>query len=184
MTFIVLVGLWGDMMHLSRIAVSGFRASAEDAMVCDLPGRFSVLIGANGAGKTTLTDALYLAHTAGRFPVLPRFGSATLAPERSTRTIEVAYLLGDSLEEEGPLGRRLHEVDHLPLSRVAQSWGVTLSRRLGGVAAKVEGLPHDRVTSELACPAGRVGRMSLCPSLIRKSSARMSCGSRGTAGRA
>lgn len=66
MTFIVLLGLWGDMMHLSRIAVSGFRASAEDAMVCDLPGRFSVLIGANGVGKTTLTDALYLAHAAGR----------------------------------------------------------------------------------------------------------------------
>ncbi|MEU5655028.1 AAA family ATPase [Streptomyces sp. NPDC047737] len=139
MTFIVLFGLWGDIMHLSRIAVSGFRASAEDAMVCDLPGRFSVLIGANGAGKTTLTDALYLAHTAGRFPVLPRFGSAALAPERSTRTIEVTYLLGDSLEEEGHLGRRLHEVDHLPLSRVAQTWGVTLSRRLGGVAAKVDG---------------------------------------------
>ncbi|MFJ2598950.1 hypothetical protein ACIO3M_39550, partial [Streptomyces erythrochromogenes] len=31
------------------------------------------------------------------------------------------------------------------------------------------GLPHDRVTSELACPLGQVGRMSLCPSLIRKS---------------
>ncbi|MEV3912103.1 DUF6529 family protein, partial [Streptomyces canus] len=31
------------------------------------------------------------------------------------------------------------------------------------------GLPHDRVTSELACPVGRVGRMSLCPSLIRRS---------------
>ncbi|WP_457493028.1 aminotransferase-like domain-containing protein [Streptomyces sp. P5_D11] len=46
------------------------------------------------------------------------------------------------------------------------------------------GLMHDRVTSELACPVGRVGRMSLCPSLIRKSSARMSCGSRGTAARA
>jgi NAD(P)-dependent dehydrogenase (short-subunit alcohol dehydrogenase family) len=46
------------------------------------------------------------------------------------------------------------------------------------------GLVHDRVTSELACPVGRVGRMSLCPSHIRKSSARMSCGSRGTAARA
>ncbi|MFG2943502.1 hypothetical protein ACGFYX_47770, partial [Streptomyces sp. NPDC048282] len=32
-----------------------------------------------------------------------------------------------------------------------------------------QGLPHDRVTSELACPVGRVGRMSLCPSLIPKS---------------
>ncbi|MFD7557397.1 HNH endonuclease, partial [Streptomyces sp. NPDC059835] len=31
------------------------------------------------------------------------------------------------------------------------------------------GLPHDRVTSELACPVGQVGRMSLCPSPIRKS---------------
>ncbi|MER5530476.1 hypothetical protein ABT075_38880, partial [Streptomyces sp. NPDC002677] len=30
------------------------------------------------------------------------------------------------------------------------------------------GLPHDRVTSELACPMGRMGRMSLCPSLIPK----------------
>jgi hypothetical protein len=45
------------------------------------------------------------------------------------------------------------------------------------------GLVHDRVTSELACPVGRVGRMSLCPSLIRKSSARMSSGSRGIAAR-
>lgn len=45
------------------------------------------------------------------------------------------------------------------------------------------GLPHDRVTSELACPAGQVGRMSLCPSLIRKSSAKTLCGSRGTAAR-
>ncbi|MFE5114015.1 DUF6221 family protein, partial [Streptomyces sp. NPDC056663] len=31
------------------------------------------------------------------------------------------------------------------------------------------GLVHDRVTSELACPVGRVGRMSLCPSHTRKS---------------
>ncbi|MEU4098680.1 hypothetical protein [Streptomyces sp. NPDC026673] len=45
------------------------------------------------------------------------------------------------------------------------------------------GLLHDRVTSELACPVGRVGRMSLCPSPIRKSSAKTSCESRGTAAR-
>ncbi len=89
-------------MHLSRIAVSGFRASAEDAMVCDLPGRFSVLIGANGVGgKTTLTDALYLAHAASRFPVLPRFGSATLASERATRTISIAYLLATASKRKG-----------------------------------------------------------------------------------
>ncbi|MDX2647059.1 NB-ARC domain-containing protein [Streptomyces sp. PA03-1a] len=45
------------------------------------------------------------------------------------------------------------------------------------------GLLHDRVTSELACPVGRVGRMSLCPSPIRKSSAKTSCESQGTAAR-
>ncbi|MFB6528975.1 AAA family ATPase [Streptomyces sp. NPDC056399] len=131
--------MWGDIVHLSRIAVSGFRASAEQAMTCDLPGRFSVLIGANGAGKTTLTDALYLAHPTSRFPVLPRYGSATLAPERSTRSIEVSYKLGDSLTDEGRLGRQLHEADHRPLGHLAESWGVTLSRRLGGVATKIEG---------------------------------------------
>ncbi|MGW4881646.1 hypothetical protein ACWEPI_34435 [Streptomyces sp. NPDC004262] len=47
----------------------------------------------------------------------------------------------------------------------------------------LQGLPHDRVTSELACPMRRVGRMSLCPSPIPKSSARTSGGSRGTAAR-
>ncbi|MCO6751703.1 AAA family ATPase [Streptomyces sp. IpFD-1.1] len=137
MNAVVLIDLWGDMVHLSRIAVSGFRASAEGAMACDLPGRFSALIGANGAGKTTLTDALYLAHPTSRFPVLPRYGSAALAPERSTRAIEVAYELGDSLDEEGHLGRRLHQVDHRPLGQVAQSWDVRLDRRLGGVVPKV-----------------------------------------------
>ncbi|MFD3943278.1 ATP-dependent endonuclease [Streptomyces sp. NPDC058579] len=134
----VLIGLWGDIVHLSRIAVSGFRASAEGEMTCDLPGRFSVLIGANGSGKTTLTDTLYLAHPTSRFPILPRYGSATLAPERSTRSIEVSYKLGDSLTGEGRLGRQLHEADHRPLGHVAQSWGVTLSRRLGSVATKIE----------------------------------------------
>ncbi|MEU8961956.1 hypothetical protein AB0C89_09640 [Streptomyces sp. NPDC048491] len=45
------------------------------------------------------------------------------------------------------------------------------------------GLPRDRVTSELACPVRQLGKMSLCPNPIRKSSARTSCGSRGTAAR-
>ncbi|WP_159083221.1 ATP-dependent endonuclease [Streptomyces sp. P3] len=126
------------MVHLSRIAVSGFRASTEGEIVCHLPGRFGVLIGANGAGKTTLTDALYLAHPGSRFPVLPRYGSATLAPEGSKRTIEVAYKLADSLAEEGRLGRQLHRVGHQRLGEVAQRWGVTLSRRLGSVATKIE----------------------------------------------
>lgn len=128
----------GGMVHLSRIAVSGFRASADGEMVCHLPGRFSVLIGANGVGKTTLTDALYLSHPGSRFPALPRYGAATLAPERSTRTIKVEYRLGDSLTEEGRLGRQLHEVNHQRLGDVAQSWGTTLSRRLGSVTPKID----------------------------------------------
>ncbi|GAA2377370.1 MULTISPECIES: hypothetical protein [Streptomyces] len=106
-------------------------------MVSHLPGRFGVLIGANGAGKTTLTDALHLAHPGSCFPLLPRYGSATLAPEGSNRTIEVAYKLGDSLTEEGRHGHQLHVVGHQRLGKVAQNWGVTLSRRLGSVATKV-----------------------------------------------
>ncbi|MFF7143319.1 ATP-dependent endonuclease [Streptomyces nodosus] len=125
------------MVHLSRVAVSGFRATAEDPMVCDLPGRFSVLLGANGAGKTTLTDAPYLAHPGSRFPVLPRYGSSALAPMNVNRTIEVTYKLGDSLAAEGRLGRQLHEASHRRLGEVADSWSVSLSRKLGTVAARV-----------------------------------------------
>ncbi len=64
-------------MYLSRLKVSGLRASAEGEFECHLPGRFSVLIGANGVGKTTITDSLYMAHTS-RFPLLPRPSSAVL----------------------------------------------------------------------------------------------------------
>ncbi|MFG3558319.1 AAA family ATPase [Micromonospora sp. NPDC047557] len=49
-------------MHLSKITVHGFRASAEDLIECEITGRFSVLIGANNAGKSTVCDALYLTH--------------------------------------------------------------------------------------------------------------------------
>lgn len=106
-------------------------------MICDLPGRFSVLIGANGAGKTTLTDALYLAHPGSRFPALPRFGSAVLAPMDSDRTIEVTYTLNERLTSEGRLGRELHSTRHRRLGGVAESWSVSLSRQLGTVAARV-----------------------------------------------
>jgi putative ATP-dependent endonuclease of OLD family len=106
-------------------------------MICDLPGRFSVLIGANGAGKTTLTDALYLAHPGSRFPALPRFGSAVLAPMDSDRTIEVTYTLNERLASEGRLGRELHSTRHRRLGGVAESWSVSLSRQLGTVAARV-----------------------------------------------
>jgi putative ATP-dependent endonuclease of OLD family len=47
-------------VHLSKLTVRGFRASAEGEIEVNLPGRFSVLVGANAAGKTTVSDALYL----------------------------------------------------------------------------------------------------------------------------
>lgn len=78
-------------MYLSRVKVSGLRASAEGEIDCQLPGRFSVLIGANGAGKTTITDSLYLAHTS-RFPLLPRQSAAVLGAGDAPG-VEVQYSL-------------------------------------------------------------------------------------------
>lgn len=127
----------GWLVHLSRLSVSGLRASVEGPLVCELPGRFSVLVGANGAGKTTLTDALYLAHPSSRFPSLPRIGSAALAPANTDRTIDVTYTLSDSLGLEGRLGRQLYDTRHRSLGGVAERWSVSLSRRLGTVATKV-----------------------------------------------
>jgi putative ATP-dependent endonuclease of OLD family len=65
-------------VYLKRVTVRGFRASAESEVLCELPGRFSVLIGANNAGKTTVTDALYLGHPH-TFPQLGRPSVATLS---------------------------------------------------------------------------------------------------------
>ncbi|MFF7321203.1 AAA family ATPase [Streptomyces albogriseolus] len=96
----------GVSLYLSRVKVSGLRASAEGEIDCEIPGRFSVLIGANGAGKTTVTDALYLAHTS-RFPLLPRMGAAAL-PSGGTPGIEVQYNLEESVDREGPLGQSLY----------------------------------------------------------------------------
>ncbi|GHA73584.1 hypothetical protein GCM10010345_90420 [Streptomyces canarius] len=127
----------GSAMHLSRVAVSGLRASAETPMSCTLPGRFSVLIGANGVGKTTLTDALYLAHPGSRFPVLPRPTSAVLAPPDAgvERSIDITYALGEALEAEGRLGRELHTTGHRPgLDQVPGSGSWSCGDRLGHIA--------------------------------------------------
>ncbi|WP_424921872.1 ATP-dependent nuclease [Streptomyces sp. wa1] len=129
----------GSAMHLSRVKVSGLRASAETPMSCDLPGRFSVLIGANGAGKTTLTDALYLAHPGSRFPVLPRPTSAVLAsPDAGVeRSVDITYALGDDLAAEGRLGREIHTTGHRRLGGEAESWSVSLHRQLGTVTSRL-----------------------------------------------
>lgn len=49
-------------MHLKRIEVEGYRASANAPIVCELSGRFSLILGANGSGKTTINEATALAY--------------------------------------------------------------------------------------------------------------------------
>ncbi|MCI3928903.1 ATP-dependent nuclease [Streptomyces sp. AN091965] len=129
----------GPAMYLSRVKVSGLRASAETPVSCDLPGRFSVLIGPNGAGKTTLTDALYLAHPGSRFPVLPRPTSAVLAPPDTgiARSIDITYTLADDIQAEGRLGRQMHTTGHRRLGGEAESWSVSLHQQLGTVTSRL-----------------------------------------------
>ena len=123
-------------MYLSRVKVSGLRASAEGEIDCRLPGRFSVLIGANGAGKTTVTDALYLAHTS-RFPLLPRQSAAALG-SGDALGVEVEYSLEGAPDVEGPLGQRIHSSLHRTAGGVAQKWFSAFQRNLGTIRARVD----------------------------------------------
>ncbi|WP_329260742.1 AAA family ATPase [Actinoallomurus sp. NBC_01490] len=121
-------------MHLSRLRVKGLRATAQGEMEVNLPGRFSVLIGANGAGKTTISEALYLSHRK-TFPHLPRPSAAALGPPE--RSIEVEYSFASDLTEEGPLGTSMQlQSGRSAPGTVAASWIYTLHRDLGRVRAK------------------------------------------------
>ncbi|MFI6162977.1 ATP-dependent nuclease [Micromonospora haikouensis] len=122
-------------MHLSKITVHGFRASAENLIECELPGRFSVLIGANNAGKSTVCDGLYLAHRL-RFPSLAPPSSATLGD--GPRSITVDYSYTQDPDDEGPLGREMQEAAGTRSTAVAASWTTELRRSLGSVAARTE----------------------------------------------
>ncbi|MEE4544090.1 AAA family ATPase [Streptomyces sp. V4-01] len=115
------------------------RASAEGELVCELPGRFSVLIGANGAGKTTLADALYLAHPS-RFPAFPRHSSAALGPRDVARSIDIEYSFGADVATEGRLGQQLFQSHYRSQGSVAKRWSVSLNRKMGTVTAKVDPL--------------------------------------------
>ncbi len=109
----------------------GFRASAEADMEVNLPGRFSVLVGANSAGKTTVSDALYLGH-GHRFPGLPPLTAATLGS--GTRSIDVQYRYSADPTQEGPLGIQMQDQGGQALpGAIATSWGYGLGRRLGTV---------------------------------------------------
>jgi putative ATP-dependent endonuclease of OLD family len=115
-------------VYLRHVAVRGFRsAAAGDSVVCQFPGRFSLLIGANNAGKTTVTDALYLAHPH-CFPQLPRPSVAVLGG--TPREIEVQYAFNKNGEGESPLGKTL----------VAEpAWVYELKRNMGQVRASFTG---------------------------------------------
>ena len=122
-------------MHLSRIAVRGFRASVEREIECRLPGRFSVLLGANSAGKTTMSEAMYLAHPRA-FPSLGgRFSAALLG--HGSRSVDVEYRYEQNAADEGPLGRALAAMSgSFPPGAVAALWTRELYRDLGSVRAR------------------------------------------------
>ncbi len=49
-------------MYLKSVTVHGFRAANEHPLECELPGRFSVLLGANSAGKSPIVDSIVMSH--------------------------------------------------------------------------------------------------------------------------
>lgn len=116
----------GGAVFLRHIKIRGYRAAVNGDLVCEFPGRFSLLIGANNAGKTSVADALYLAHPY-RFPQLPRPSVAVLGA--SPRDIAVKYAF-EAEECEGTLGKALRN-QGLP----SPSWTRELERNLGQVRA-------------------------------------------------
>ena len=114
-------------MHLCRLTVEGFRAAGDAPIICDLPGRFCLLLGANGAGKTTISEAIYQAHLH-RFPRLPAPDAAALGvPPRS---VSVQYAMETEVTTEGALGLAL-----LKFGANAPRWSRALERSLGRVRA-------------------------------------------------
>lgn len=121
-------------MYLSKLKVRGLRASAPDQIELNLPGRFSVLVGANGSGKTTLCDAAYLGHLR-RFPHLPRMTAAGLGS--GERTIDIEYSFEAESSTEGPLGRQLQaQTGHVVDGAIAGRWTRALRRDLGSISAR------------------------------------------------
>src|SRR5262249_6547540 len=113
-------------MHLSKVTVRGFRAAAEKDLICEFPGRFSLLIGGNNAGKTTVSDAIYLAHKH-TFPQLTRPTAATLG-RLGQRDVLIEYEFDPADEAVRTLGHSLI-AQGLP----APTWQRQLERNLGRV---------------------------------------------------
>lgn len=114
-------------MFLRRIEVEGYRAAAAAPVVCDLGGRFSLLLGANGAGKTTINEAIALAHPR-IFPRLASIDATALGP--APRAVRVEYAFESDAAYEGALGQyRIRQ------GLAAPKWGRPLERSLGYVRA-------------------------------------------------
>lgn len=115
-------------MYLATVVVDGFRAATAEPLTCELPGRFSVLLGANGTGKSTVSDAIALAHPT-VFPWKPTPSSAALSPGRD-RLIKLTY----AYETHEPLAiwnRRKAQGASAP------EWKTQLSSSMGRVRARV-----------------------------------------------
>lgn len=126
-------------MHLRRIKVEGYRASANAPIVCELSGRFSLILGANGSGKTTINEAIALAHPR-RFPRLAPIDASALGP--TPRTVHVEYEFEADSPREGAFGqyRKRHGL-------AAPRWDRQLERSLGQVRAGRPNEPADEYDS-------------------------------------
>lgn len=114
-------------MYLKRVEVEGYRASADQAISCELGGRFSLILGANGSGKTTINEAVALAHPRSFPRFAPIDATALGAPPRAVR---VEYAYETDAAREGALGafRKRQGL-------AAPRWGRPLERSLGQVRA-------------------------------------------------
>ncbi|MEZ7716200.1 AAA family ATPase [Micrococcus luteus] len=114
-------------MHLKRIEVEGYRASANAPIVCELSGRFSLILGANGSGKTTINEAIALAHPRS-FPRLAPIDATALGA--TPRAVRVEYDFEADASREGALGQYRKRQ-----GLAAPRWGRPLERSLGQVRA-------------------------------------------------
>lgn len=112
-------------MYLSKVVVHGFKAASSEPLVCELPGRFSVIAGANSAGKTTIIDSIVMAHR-DVFPFTARPSAATLSSSVVSRTIDIEYALEEP--DTSPLGALCESTVQLP------SWTASLTTSMGRVS--------------------------------------------------
>lgn len=114
-------------MYLKRLEVEGYRASANSPIVCELSGRFSLILGANGSGKTTINEAIALAHPRS-FPRLAPIDATALGT--TPRAVRVEYEFEADAAREGALGKYRKRQ-----GLGAPKWGRPLERSLGQVRA-------------------------------------------------